>query len=66
MRLAGAERDAPQAIWLKRQVLSQAHGESDAHAVADLNEVVGGFAAAMGQPVRENMRLKVPENKRHR
>lgn len=56
-QLSLAEWDVRQAARLTRQVLAQTSGEKDALAVADLNSVVGGFAAVMGQQVREDVRL---------
>lgn len=56
-QLARAEWGIRQAARLTRQALSQVRGEQDIPAVADLNAVVGGFAAVMGQQVSEDVRL---------
>ena len=56
-QLARAEWGVRQAARLTRQVLSHARGDKDALVVADLNAVVGGFAAVIGQQVREDVLL---------
>jgi signal transduction histidine kinase len=56
-QLARAEWGVRQAARLTRQMVSQASGEKDALAVVDLNAVVGGFAAVMGQQFREDVQL---------
>ena len=56
-QLARAEWGARQVARLTRQVLFQAQGGDGAAAVADLNAVVGGFAATMGQRAGEGVQL---------
>ena len=56
-QLARAEWGTRQAARLTRQVLSQVQGEDETPAAVDLNAVVAGFAAVMGEQVREGVRL---------
>lgn len=56
-QLARAEWGVRQAARVTRQVLSEVQGGGSIAAVVDLNAVVGGFAAVMGQQVSEGVQL---------